>query len=144
MSRRRAGGFTFIELAASLLIAVTVTLLAVASYRNLMDRSRRLDGRTALWQLASAEERHRLTFGQYATEFGEEAAAGVLKFPARSNDGHYELLIAAADAETFTAQARPVGVQLRDQRCALLQIDATGTLRALDSGGRDATRECWS
>jgi type IV pilus assembly protein PilE len=144
MSTNHRSGFSLIELLATLLLAATLALLAFASYRAVLDRSRRLDARTALWHLASAEERHRLSFGRYAESLGEEATAEVLRFPARSQQGHYDLRIVTGDLETFTAEARPSGIQMRDQRCALLRIDATGAVLARDTAGRDATRECWS
>lgn len=73
MIRWRSGGFSFIELMASLAIMAALLMIAVPSARMAVQRHREAELRTALAQIRGAIDRYKLAVerGQIAVESGE-------------------------------------------------------------------------
>lgn len=156
-----AHGFTLLELLVALAIGAILAVLATAGHEQTLLRSHRLDARAALLAVASAQERHYLERGRYASRFADAAAVaaaaerdpadapddpldGALPLAPTSPDGDYALELATdPDALGYTATARPRGAQRRDSRCTRFTLDHTGRRTASDARGADTTAACW-
>jgi type IV pilus assembly protein PilE len=111
-------------------------------------KSRRADAKTALLDLAQREERYLATTNQYTTSapaLGYAATATVTSAaPMTIQNGSasfYTLEVTTSGSTSFTATARPTGVQLtKDTQCGNFVIDNTG--RQTISGTGNAT-DCW-
>jgi type IV pilus assembly protein PilE len=132
-------GFTLIELLICLALAGLIAAVALPSWRALMLRTQRADATTALYALASAQERYRLVHGRYADQAAPAPPVGLGL--GQSARGWYELRIAQADATRFTATARAAAGsrQAADTTCRVLSINETGA-RGSTPG---APETCW-
>ena len=124
-----------------LLVIVIVAVLAsiaVPSYRQYIVRTHRAEAKTALMQLAAAQEKFYLQSNTYAANSALSTAppAG-LGIPGTTKNGWYTITINTATAATFSATATAVGTQTQDSDCATFTIDALGV-----KGGGPATT-CW-
>ena len=143
----RARGFTLIELMITIVVGVILMIIAVSSYGTQVRKSRRTDAKTAVLDLAGREERNFSTTNTYAnvpTSLGYTGAA----FPIVVGDGYYNVnvvVVAAAPGvpAAFTITATPIGTQVADAQCASFTVTDLGVQSALDSGGADATLNCW-
>jgi type IV pilus assembly protein PilE len=157
----RTRGHTLIEVLAALAIVAILAALAQASHAHFVLAARRVEARAALTAVAAAQERHYLRHARYAERIDDHAEGDAgspavpgdvnrssddptrLAFSTRVATAHYRLEIAAADAEGYRLEARPVGAQQRDLDCALFVFEATGRRWASDARGAVATRRCW-
>ncbi len=156
-----SAGHTVLEVLVALAIVATLAALAQASHAHFVLAARRVEARAALTAVAAAQERHYLRHARYAERLQErpdEYAIGpanggdrgdaddptTLAFHAPTVTEHYRIEIAAADADGYRIEARPVGTQRRDRDCALFVFDATGRRWAADAAGTSATRRCWA
>ncbi len=71
----RAAGWTLIELVVALLIVAVLASLAVPGYRNHALRAHRTEAKSALLDLAAAQERFYLHHDRYAGSFTASAVA---------------------------------------------------------------------
>jgi len=111
-------GFTLIELMIVVAIVAILAAVALPSYNNSIDKSRRADAQSALLGFSQAME-------QFFTANSTYVGAG------------------AATATTYTLQAQPIGAMAGDGN---LQISNTGA-RAWDRNnalGFEAGEDCWS
>ena len=132
-------GFTLLELLVCMAMVAILASLAVPTWREIVARSQRSDGQSALYALATAQERHRLVYGRYAEAAAPAPPVGLgLGLSAR---GWYELSIDHADATRFNASARPAAGSPRagDGACRLLTIDESG----LRGSAPEGPETCW-
>lgn len=123
---KRRAGFTLIELMVCVVIAALLATIALPAWRSVMIRAQRDDARTALYALATAQERYRLLHGHYAAAAAPAPPAGLgLGLSAK---GWYALRIESADATAFSAAARPApgSPQGADEQCRVLTLDQAG------------------
>lgn len=128
---RKIVGFTLIEL--MIVVAIVAILAAVAypSYQNNIVKSRRADAQAALQGLAQAIERFYTSNGTYvgagsAGGGGNTTGAPTIfsaKSPIDGSQTFYNLVIHAADTNSYVLAAEPVGAQAGD---GVLVLKATG------------------
>ncbi|BCD99522.1 type IV pilin protein [Marinagarivorans cellulosilyticus] len=132
-------GFTLIEVMIVVVIIAILAAIALPSYQDYIERSRRVDARETLTRIATLQERHFFQDSTYsATLDGMGGAA--------SPEGWYNITLEDCDAEpcsTFTITATAVGAQLRDEDCRTFSIDQTLRQTAESEGGADTTDICW-
>ena len=102
-------GVTFIELIIVIVVVGILAAIAIPVYTSYMQRGRRADAKTALQQLAAAQEMRRAEQGGYSTDATLNEL--VTTWGVQSNPvGDYNLGFAAGfvlNANSFTAQAVP-------------------------------------
>jgi type IV pilus assembly protein PilE len=150
-SDRRSPGFTLIELMIALTIIAVLASIAVPMYSKQVQKSRRVDARTAVTDLAGREERYLSTAGTYtnvAANLGYTALPVVV-----GSGGYYTLsvnvpVVAAGVQPTYTAIATVVATssQVKDLQCQYFSVDNTGKQfsSATNAGGADTSTTCWN
>ena len=143
MTIRRSHGFTLIEL--MIVVAVIGILAAVAypSYRDQIIKTNRTDGKSALSQAATLQERWFTENNSYTSDMTKLGGT-------TSQEGHYTISVAIGDingttcdssAHTkdncFELTATPAGAQAADG-CANLELDSFGRKTVSGTDNR-----CW-
>lgn len=103
-------GFTLIELMITVAIVGILAAIAIPSYQNYIQRSRRTDGQSALMKLQQAQERYRLS----NTSYGTLSQIGT---PATTPGGFYTISVDVVSSTGFSASVSPIGVQAADSSC---------------------------
>ena len=139
-NRRRMAGVTLIELMAVVLVIGVLGVIAIPSYRQYTMRAQRTEAKSALLTLQTNQERFYLANRTY----GGTADLTALGFPTGlSESGSYQLTIAGADANTYTATATAVAGgrvdMTQDAMCTSLSITAQGVKSATGSN----PTSCW-
>lgn len=134
----KSRGVTLIELVIVVSIIGILAAIAVPSYRQYVLRANRAEAKSALLNLAAAQEKFYLQNNTYATNsLLSTAAPAGLGLPATTEKGYYTLSIAnGANAAGFSATATAAGGQAVDSSCATFTIDQTGTRSATST-------DCW-
>ena len=141
---RQQHGMTLIELMIVVVIVAVLASIAVPSYRSYVLRTHRTEARTALLNLAAAQEKFYLENNTYATNsvLATAPPAG-LGLQTTTENGWYTVAIAnGANAANFTATATATGAQAADTDCASFSITGLGVKTATKSGGAAST-VCW-
>lgn len=136
LRRQHARGLTLIELMVALVMVAILTAVALPSYRQYVQKSRRADATTRLLELAQAMERHYSERGTYA---GATLGSGGMP-PATVPQGFYTLSITAQDASGFSISAAPAGAQTGDA-CGSYTFNQVGERSV--SGGSLTAAQCW-
>jgi type IV pilus assembly protein PilE len=138
--RKHAQGFTLVEILIALAIVGILAAIALPAYQDSQLRAGRADGKNALMQVASDQERFYSNSFTYSTK-----ATPLATVPANtlvSRDGNYQITVAACSGSTisncFIATGTPLGTQTDDD-CGNLTINSLGVRAA--SGGTVA--DCW-
>jgi type IV pilus assembly protein PilE len=134
-------GVTLLEILVVLLLVGLIAALALPAYRHHLVRVNRTEATSALYAIASAEERHYLRHGGYTSEVTSAPPDGLGLAPPGTR--HYEFsAVVAEDGQSFVARATPVrgGGQDADAECLVFSLDHRG--RRAVSGSRD-TSFCW-
>jgi type IV pilus assembly protein PilE len=137
-------GVTLIELMIVIVIVAILASIAVPSYRSYVLRSHRVEAKTALLNLAAAQEKFYLVNNTYATNslLSTTPPAG-LGLAATTEGGWYTIAITGGDAASFSATATATGTQTADGDCATFTINQLGQKSATKSGG-GASTVCWN
>lgn len=141
---RGMAGVTLIELMIVIIVIGTLAAIAVPSYRSYVLRTHRTEARTALLNLAAAQEKFYLENNTYATNAVLTTAppAG-LGLQTTTENGWYTIAIAnGANAANFSATATATGEQTADTDCSTFSITALGVKTATKQGGTAST-VCW-
>lgn len=130
-----ARGFTLIELLIACVILGILTAIALPSYQNQVQKSRRSDAKSALVGAAGQMERYFTERGTYAT--ATLGSGGV--YPATTQNGYYALSLANLTGSSYTLRATPSGAHVGDP---------CGTMTYTDQGVKGVTGtlsvgQCW-
>jgi type IV pilus assembly protein PilE len=149
-SDRRSPGFTLVELMIALTIIAVLAAIAIPMYSKQVQKSRRVDARTAVTDLAGREERYLSTAGSYTNV---AANLGYSALPVVVGSGYYTLsvnvpVVAAGVQPTYTVIATVVAgsTQIADGACQYFSVDNTGKQfsSATNAGGADTSTTCWN
>ncbi|MDO6424687.1 type IV pilin protein [Saccharophagus degradans] len=136
-------GFTLIEVLVVLAIIGIIASLAVSSYSDSVQKTRRADGKSAVLQAAALQERWYAQNQQYTTEIADIGGA-------TSSEGFYSLTVSnilsgvtCDDFTCYTITATAVGAQASDSECGILSVDNLGRKKSYRLGTTTETQDCW-
>lgn len=135
-------GFTLIELMITVVVVSILAAIAYPSYQSYVLKSRRVDARNALLDLASRQERFYSVNNKYSLTASDLGYSNLpYDVPSSGSTSYYQLSIASTDSgKTWTATAAPQGTQTNDV-CASFTLDDKGT-RA-NTGTGQSRSDCW-
>ena len=137
-----AKGFTLIEVMIVVVIIAILSAIALPSYQQYIQKTRRADAKETLLRMATLQERHFFQESEYysvaaLTDFGGQT----------SPEGWYTIALdCSVDmcAASYTLTATPVnpGPQANDTQCSSFTINQTLQQTAQTAAGADAAN-CW-
>jgi len=140
---RRTRGFTLIELMIVVAIVGILAAIAYPSYVESIRKSRRVEAKNALLDLAARQERYFTTHNAYAST-PDLLGYGVAAFPidvVYGGQAYYQLnMTVAAGSAGWSASAAPTGNQAID-RCGRYTIDHLGAEGNV--GSSVPSQQCW-
>lgn len=138
-------GFSLIELMIVVSLIGILAAIALPSYQSYILRSRRIDAKTAVLDLASRQERYLSINNTYTLSAVALGYGG--SFPLAVNSSgksYYNLNVTVATPTAFTAVAVPIGSQVADVDCYTYKIDQLGTQSNLNASNTQITGTgCW-
>ena len=130
--RRRAAGFTLIELMITVAIVGILAAIAIPAYQNYIKKGRRVDAKSALLELAAREERYFATNNTYTATVTDLNYTKIGTSTSTFNAGttsavYYTVQITSASATAWGAMATATtaGGQNTDV-CGNYSIDSLG------------------
>ena len=135
-------GFTLIELMITVAIIGILSAIAYPSYESYVRKSRRVDAKNALLDLASRQERYFSVNNKYSTTAADLGYSSFpYNVPSSGGGSLYQLSVASTDSgKTWTATAKALGAQAKDV-CSDFTLTNAGT-RANSGTGANRT-DCW-
>lgn len=128
---RVTGGFTLVEMLVCLSLIGVLLGIALPTYREHIQRVRRLDAQKSLVELAQSLERFYTSRGSYLG-----ATLPFEQSPREAREAYYRLGFASGPEESrYVLQAEPVGAMAGDA-CGVLTLASSGLRGA-------ATERCW-
>ncbi len=147
-----SSGFSLIELMITVVVLSILTAIAIPSYQSYVLKSHRTDAKTALFNLASMEERFFSTSNTYST-LPTDLGYGAANFPFNTLNQDYTItqsaftaavapsaLVPAGTPATYTFTATAIGVQANDANCLTFTLTSSGTQTATP----DPNNNCWN
>ena len=131
----RARGFTLIEVLIVCVVVGVLTAIALPSYQNQIQKSRRSDAKSALVGAAGQMERYFTERGTYAT--ATLGSGGV--YAATTQNGYYTLSLANLTVSTYTLRAAPAGPHAGDP-CGIMTYTDQGVKGVT---GSLSVSQCW-
>ncbi len=143
----RASGATLVELMVVVIMIGILMSIAVPSYRNYTLKANRVDAKTTLLRVASAQEKHYLQNNTYTTNLIGETTDNPPGLGMReiSTYEHFTIAIPEADAMGFTATATARERQVEDEQCTLFAMNEVGQKfgGVAPIGNETNESECW-
>ncbi len=146
-------GFTLIEVMIVVVIVAILAAVAVPSYQNSIQKTKRADAKESLTRAAAAQERHFFTNNAYTADL---AKLGFAKDGDKfySGDGYYEITMGTEvtcgtgsnpkyPCYTMTATAAADRAQSKDTLCKTFVIEHTGKTTSESAEKNDSTKDCW-
>ena len=141
--RRRAGGFTLIELMICVAVVGVLSSIAYPAFSSTMASTRRGDALLALMKVQLLQERFRSEHPSY----GELSQLGL---DSTSPSRHYEIAVLDPSADGYAVHASAIGSQRQDTGCRHLRLIVDGLNVVYASGATEATdneasvnSRCW-
>ena len=119
-------GFTLVELIVAVAIIAILASIALPSYEDSLQRSRRSEAREALHDFAARQEQFFMDTKTYSTTI---AALGR---SATTENGYYVISIPSANALTYTLRATAQAPQNQDTGCAAMDVTSRGNKSPVD------------
>jgi type IV pilus assembly protein PilE len=142
---RNCNGFSLIELMIVLLIISIMAIYSYPSYKNYIIKVRRIDGKTALYDLANRLDNYYSLNNTYeSASIAENSINDILSSP-YSPEGWYALSIVEATSSTFLIQATPQKKQaIDDVICRTYTLTNTGIRGANNTTTSiNELKKCW-
>lgn len=139
-ARRRADGFTLIELMITVAVVAILAAVALPSYQRYVARTQRAAAAACLVEMGQFMERVYLTNLRYDQNAGAATALPNTDCRDRTS-ARYTIALAAMAQRSFSLTATPQGAQASvDSGCGTLSLNQAGTRSV--SGG-DGVAHCW-
>ena len=145
--KRMDNGFSLIEMMIVVAIVGILASLTYPGYRDYITRAHRVDGQTALLDLANRMERYYFDNNTYQTATVNSGEITDVLSNNLSPAGWYTLSIIKATDSAYTLKATPTYLQAtNDTRCQSLTFNNTG-VKNVTSGPAGApsgtAAQCW-
>ena len=138
--KSRRGGFTLIVVA----IVAILSAIALPSYQRYVQKSRRVDAKNAVLDMAAREEKYFATNNNYSirgTDLGYAMDNAILVNA--SGTSYYTLTATQVTSSDYTITATPTGSQVTDA-CYSYLINHLGVQSNAAAGGSaNTTTGCW-
>jgi type IV pilus assembly protein PilE len=128
-------GFSFIELSITLAIIAILAAISYPSYLHHTLKAHRLEGKTALLNLAASMEHYYLLNNTY-----QNATLAKLGIPSSTPHDYYQLHITSANTDSYLLEAKPINSQQNDTVCGTLTYDHLGNKGSVNGSN---TQTCW-
>lgn len=138
---QHCAGWTLTELLISLALMSVLAALALPAYQQQQRQARRGDGQAALLQLQMDQARWRSAHDSHTDTLGALGWSSD-----RSSQGHYQISITQASADSYTLEAVALGGQAADRDCNPLRLSWQGSATAVFSAGSEIGSDparCW-
>ncbi len=143
LHKKRASGFTLIELMITVTIIGIVAAIAYPSYNQHILKTHRFEGKDLLAQAVMNQERFFASNNTYTTVIGA-GGLGYTGAPPTSEHGYYSIAIDAPTAgaagcpiaSCYSMTITAIGTQATDAHCATLTQTSTGRKSATNA-------DCW-
>lgn len=139
--RRRAAGFTLVEVVIVVLIISVLAAIAYPAYQDSVVKARRGAAKTCLLESESFMQRFYTTNLRYDQSLAGVAVALPVCAAGTDVTNHYTVALTAVAARAYTLTATPRGLQLaKDTQCGTLSVDSAGVKTKT---GSDSLDYCW-
>lgn len=143
--KRLQHGFTLIEVMIVVAMIAILASIALPSYESYMRKTRRIDAKNSLLDLAMRQEKFFSINNKYsatAADLGYSALPYAV--PSSNNNSYYDLSISlSTNTQSYTATATPKGPQLNDAECYAYTLASTGQRGNQKSSTTLAPEKCW-
>ena len=138
--KTRNNGFTIIEVIIVVAILGIIVAVGYPSYLGYMEKTRRIEAKTVLSELAGEMQRFQTENNTYTndlTELGYPSAAIL------SETGLYSVSVSNATANSFLLTAQPVAgeAQASDTKCGSFTLNSVG-IKGI-TGTAPVADDCW-
>jgi len=119
---KKSSGFTLMELMIVVAIIGIIATIAIPSYQEFVQKSRRSEAHSGLAKMQLQQEAHRMVNSTFTSSFGSG-----------SNDVHepasdyYTFTMSGGTASAYTLKAAAKSTQTADTSCASMTINQAGT-----------------
>lgn len=144
-------GFTLIEVMVVVAVIGILSAISLPSYLDYIRKSRRVDAKNALLDMAARQERFFSINNTYTDDFSKLGYAGASGSIAVNSSGtsYYALSVAVTPASltalpAFIAKAEPTGSQIADTACHTFRLNQLGVQDNVNSEGTVFDgKGCW-
>lgn len=138
-------GFTLLEVMIVVAMIAILASVALPSYESYMRKTRRIDAKNALLDLAMRQEKFYSINNKYsATATDLSYSALPYAVSSSGSNSFYDLSVALSpDTQSYLATATPKGPQLNDADCYAFTIANTGQRGNLKNTTTLSPDKCW-